>query len=201
MKNYLTIIFLLLVTISFSQIDYAFKLEKEREEKDSIFKHDGSILNEEEKENLIDLDFFAVDKTYKVTAKLIKDKGKKFEMRTSTERLPIYRRYGYIEFRLKDTLVKLDVYQNMGLKKMKEFKNYLFLPVYDYTCSDLSYGSGRYLDLIKPKGDEIEVDFNLLYNPYCAYSPRYSCPVTPNQNRIKVSIFAGEKIPKLKHHN
>lgn len=201
MKNYLTIIFLLLVTISFSQIDYAFKLEKEREEKDSIFKYDGSILNEEEKENLIDLDFFAVDKTYKVTAKLIKDKGKKFEMRTSTERLPIYRRYGYIEFRLKDTLVKLDVYQNMGLKKMKEFKNYLFLPVYDYTCSDLSYGSGRYLDLIKPNGDEIEVDFNLLYNPYCAYSPRYSCPVTPNQNRIKVSIFAGEKIPKLKHHN
>lgn len=201
MKNYITLLLSLLATLSMAQVDYALTLEKERAEKDAIFKSDSSILNQEEKENLIGLDFFGVDKAYKVMAKLSKDKGKKFKMKTSTERLPIYRRYGYIEFTLKDTVVKLAVYENMGLKKMKEFKNYLFLPVYDYTCPTISYGSGRYLDLIKPKGKEIEVDFNLLYNPYCAYSTRYSCPVTPEENRIDVSILAGEKIPKLKHHD
>lgn len=201
MKNYFTLTLLLIATFSFSQINYAFNVEKERIEKDSLFKSTASILNEEEKNNLIALDFFTVDKTYKVTATLTKDKGKKFKMKTSTDRLPVYRRYGYIEFNLKDTLVQLAVYENMGLKKMKEYKNYLFLPVYDYTCPTLSYGAGRYLDLIKPKENQNEVDFNLLYNPYCAYSDRYSCPLTPDENRITVHLFAGEKKPKLKQHD
>ena len=38
------------------------------------------------------------------------------------------------------------------------------------------------------------VDFNLAYNPYCAYNEMWSCPITPFENRIKVPIRAGEKI-------
>ncbi|MGB0934200.1 MAG: DUF1684 domain-containing protein [Lishizhenia sp.] len=201
MKTLTTLLFVFLSISTFAQAGYAFQLEKERTEKNELFKSDSSILNPKERDNLIALDFFAIDKRYKVVAKITKNRGKKFKMQTSTDRLPIYRRYGFIEFTLNDTLVKLSVYENLGLKKMKEYKNYLFLPVYDYTCPTISYGSGRYLDLVKPKGKEIEVDFNLLYNPYCAYSNRYSCPVTPKENRINLAILAGEKIPKLKNHD
>ena len=86
--------------------------------------------------------------------------------------------------------------------KMKEYKNYLFLPIDDYTIPDESYPAGRYLDIEMPKrGDSIVLDFNMLYNPYCAYSDRYSCPITPRKNKIKVRIEAGEKIPILREEH
>ena len=37
------------------------------------------------------------------------------------------------------------------------------------------------------------VDFNYAYNPYCAYNPNWSCPIPPSENRLTVSITAGEK--------
>ena len=44
-------------------------------------------------------------------------------------------------------------------------------------------------------GGKVLVDFNYAYNPYCAYNDLYSCPLTPWENRLKVSINAGEKLP------
>ncbi len=153
------------------------------------------LLLPDEIDHFEGLAFFEVDTSYKVIAVFLKDIGKKFEMPTSTDRKPIYRKYGIVKFNIDGAEQQLTVYQNMALKKKREFKNYLFIPFRDGTTSIESYGGGRYLDVYKPKGTEIMLDFNLAYNPYCAYSVRYSCPIPPQENTLKIRIEAGEKNP------
>jgi len=157
---------------------------------------ENGVLQKEEIEHFLGLDYFLIDTSYLVTAKFKKDKGKRFKMPTTTERAPLYRRYGYVEFTLNGQLLKLTVYQNIQLKKQKDYKDYLFLPFRDQTSGNESYGGGRYLDLSKPATDTIRIDFNLSYNPYCAYSHRFSCPIPPAENTLSVPIHAGEKTPK-----
>ena len=71
----------------------------------------------------------------------------------------------------------------------------IFGPFRDATSGKETYGAGRYLDLEEPHRDEAVVDFNLAYNPYCAYSEAYSCPLPPAENWLKVEVTAGEKRP------
>jgi uncharacterized protein (DUF1684 family) len=71
----------------------------------------------------------------------------------------------------------------------------LFVPFQDATSRVETYGAGRYLD-IEPEGDgTFTLDFNAAYHPYCAYSPDYSCPLTPAENRLPIRIAAGERLP------
>ena len=63
----------------------------------------------------------------------------------------------------------------------------------DKTNGKESYGGGRYLDLEIPEDKIIILDFNKAYNPYCAYSDRYSCPIPPIENHLDVAINAGFK--------
>ena len=152
-------------------------------------------LNKEEILNFGGLDYFDFDTTFQVKAKFTKDKGKKFKMPTSTDRTPIYRRYGYADFIIGNDTCRLELYQNISLRKSKEYKDFLFLPFRDKTSAIDTYGGGRFLDLEIPKNEEFYIDFNLSYNPYCAYSHRYSCPIPPVQNTLNVEIRAGEKTP------
>ena len=76
-----------------------------------------------------------------------------------------------------------------------------FLPFMDATTGDDSYSDGRYLDLPLPSDGRLVVDFNYAYNPYWAYSPNWSCPIPPSDNRLTVAINAGEKkFPEAKGH-
>jgi uncharacterized protein (DUF1684 family) len=68
-----------------------------------------------------------------------------------------------------------------------------FLPFSDATSPQETYGGGRYLEPHELRSDELYVDFNLAYNPYCAYNERWSCPLPPVENRVNVRIEAGEK--------
>jgi len=154
------------------------------------------ILTPEEISAFKGLDYFEFDSAYQVTAIFKKDKGPKFEMATSTDRKPIYRRFGTLTFKLDGKNLELEVYQNIRLSKSKEYRDYLFVPFRDKTCGTESYGGGRYLDIEKQKGKLWLIDFNLAYNPYCAYSYRYSCPIPPKANTLKTAINAGEKVPK-----
>ncbi len=156
------------------------------------------ILTLDEIDHFEGLDYFLIDTNYIVKAKFTKKKGKKFEMPTTTERKPIYRRYGFVEFQLNGSTHRLTIYQNVENKRDKELKDYLFLPFRDETSGKESYGGGRYLDLKIPgrPSTSIIMDFNLCYNPYCAYSVRYSCPIPPAENQLKTAVKAGEKTPK-----
>jgi uncharacterized protein (DUF1684 family) len=83
---------------------------------------------------------------------------------------------------------------NQSGQKMVLNESVLFIPFSDETSGFSTYGSGRYLDIeIEGKPDSITLDFNYAYNPYCAYSNRYSCPFPPKENHLEIEILAGEK--------
>ena len=64
----------------------------------------------------------------------------------------------------------------------------------DATSGTETYGGGRYMDLRIPKNDEIIIDFNKAYHPYCAYNAfDYNCPIVPEENWLKIPIEAGVK--------
>lgn len=68
-----------------------------------------------------------------------------------------------------------------------------FIPFSDESNGKETYGGGRYLDLIIKPGQPVYLDFNLAYNPYCAYKSEFVCARIPGMNRLGVSILAGEK--------
>ncbi|MFT4770764.1 MAG: hypothetical protein ACI9D1_000789, partial [Cryomorphaceae bacterium] len=76
------------------------------------------------------------------------------------------------------------------------YENQLFVPFTDASNGFGTYEGGRYLEMELPETDSVLVDFNIVYNPYCAYSDRYSCPVPPRENDLEVRILAGAKSPK-----
>src|SRR5689334_14122535 len=62
----------------------------------------------------------------------------------------------------------------------------------DATNGKGSYHGGRYVDVVKQPDGRYLVDLNLAYNPSCAYSPFYNCPIPPRENRLRTAIAAGE---------
>lgn len=143
------------------------------------------------------LPFFDIDTSYVVIVDIeLTPTDSVFEMRTTTSRLAKYRRYGIITFSLQDSIVTLNVYENMRLKQMPKYKDYLFLPFKDLTNGNDTYGGGRYVEPVKMDENKLMIDFNRAYNPYCAYNDRYSCPIVPQENFVNLRIEAGVKAPK-----
>ena len=90
---------------------------------------------------------------------------------------------------------ELNIYQSQDFDRDPTYKDYLFLPFTDATSGQGSYAGGRFLDVLTTDEKEgtMLIDFNKAYNPYCAYSGRYSCPITPKENHLTVAIRAGVK--------
>ncbi len=138
--------------------------------------------------------FFPINEEFRVNARFVKaDSTISLTMKTSTARMPMYDVYGKVYFEIEGVEYSLNIYQSHRLREMEEHKNSLFLPFTDATNGEDTYGGGRYLDLTIPEGDEMIIDFNQAYSPYCAYSDRYSCPVPPRENDLNTRIEAGVK--------
>jgi uncharacterized protein len=153
-----------------------------------------SPLMEEDLKYFKPLEFYEISEKFVVEAKFIKSTNEKvFKMKTSSNRLPEYIKYGELHFTLDGKELKLNVYQNVELIKKSGFEDSLFLPFSDDTCGKGSYIGGRYIDLKIPKTETIQIDFNTAYNPYCAYNHKYSCPIVPLENDLKIAIEAGVK--------
>ncbi len=195
----LSMLLLLFMAPAYSQSDaaYAKKVEKHRKKAAKEFQKDDHSPFVKGGVTFHPLPYYAPDPTYKVTARLtLTPDAQPFDMPTSTDRLAKYVKYGVAEFELEGKTYQLSIYRNLRLASERKYKDYLFLPFKDYTNGNGSYGGGRYLDLKVPKGDKIEIDFNLCYNPYCAYADIYSCPIPPDENHLKVEIPAGIKAEK-----
>jgi uncharacterized protein (DUF1684 family) len=154
-------------------------------------------LKKKDLKNFNGLDFFAVDSSFIVTAKLTKtENAPTFEMATTTDRKPLYKEYGVLSFNLKGNDFKLTIYQSQDDLRDEKYKDYLFLPFTDNTSGNESYGGGRYMDVMltdeKPDGT-FQLNFNNTYNPYCAYNDKYSCPLTPRKNHLDLEVRAGIK--------
>lgn len=181
---------LLFCTLSFGQSAYSDSLRNQREIHEMSFI--SSVLDSTETAHFNGICYFDIDPSYIVKATFKREKGKKFQMPMSKERVVYYRKYGTLTFIKNDTTCVLTLYENLSLKGNKEYKDYLFLPFKDKTSGKNTYGGGRYLDLQKSADKTWEIDFNLAYHPYCAYSTRYSCPLVPVENTLKISVPAGE---------
>ncbi len=143
------------------------------------------------------ISFYRADVSYRVLGTLKETPGSTpFMIETHSGKKKPFREYGTVTFTLRDTLTTLHIYQSIDLIKDAAHKDDLFIPFTDGTSYDFTYGGGRYLDLsIRDiKDGMLQLDFNKCYNPYCAYSDGYSCPVPPSENRVQVSIAAGEKM-------
>ena len=157
------------------------------------FFKDASVspLKKRDLKNFRGLDFFTYDSTYLVTAKLTKTpKEKPFMMLTTTDMVVEYIKYGTVSFELLDNQYSLDIYKN--LEDPNERDN-LFLPFLDDTNGNESYGGGRYINLDIAQVDNLIIDFNSAFNPYCVYDEKYSCPIVPRENYLPLEIKAGVK--------
>ena len=153
-----------------------------------------SPLKAKDLKNFNGLAFFKVDTAYRVHAHFKRTPNETpFKMKTTTNRLPEYVKYGEVMFDLNGESFALNVYQSLELKQNGDYEDYLFLPFLDETNGYESYGGGRYIDLKLPKNDSIVIDFNTAYNPYCAYNDKYSCPVVPRVNYLRTRVEAGVK--------
>jgi uncharacterized protein len=153
-----------------------------------------SPLEKSDRVGFKSLDFFPIHKNFFVIAQFVRtEKEKPFKMKTSTDRKPVYVKYGEVHFAIDGKNLKLNVYRNIELSRKAEYKDYLFLPFSDLTSGKESYIGGRYIDLSIPKGNTIAIDFNTAYNPYCTYSSNYSCPKVPLENDLNIEIKAGVK--------
>lgn len=140
------------------------------------------------------LDFYPANEKFFVVAKFVRTKKEKpFEMKTSTDRKPMYVKYGVVYFTIDGANFNLNVYKNIALSQQEKYKDHLFLPFSDLTCGNESYIGGKYIDLKIPKGKTLVIDFNTSYNPYCAYNHKYSCPIVPLENDLNIEIKAGVK--------
>ena len=153
-----------------------------------------SPLEEVDLKEFKEIPFFELNSRYKVKGIFTPETNPRmFRMETTTSRKPLYTTYGTIEFELDGSLFVLEVYQNQELKKQEGYEDYLFIPFTDETNGESTYGGGRYLEFRIPANDSVYLDFNKAYNPYCAYSQRYSCPIVPSRNHIAAKIEAGVK--------
>ena len=196
MKNSLLFIFLLQLSFGFAQkkfqISSTEKFQKEINTEYADAK--TSPLMAGDLASFKTLDFYPINEKYFVVAKFTRtEKEQPFEMKTSTDRKPVYIKYGEAAFTIDGKTLKLNLYKNIELSKQKKYKNALFMPFSDLTCGNESYIGGKYIDLEIPKGNTIAIDFNTSYNPYCAYNHKYSCPKVPLENDLDIEIKAGVK--------
>jgi uncharacterized protein (DUF1684 family) len=116
-------------------------------------------------------------------------------------------RYGYFTFTVPDTLgrsvvLKINVYKftPYDAKRYELYKNVLSVWFTDETTGKETYHVGRYVEVgdEHPDADHIyTLDFNKAYNPYCAYSDRYSCAIPRKEDHIDIPMRVGE----LKYHD
>jgi hypothetical protein len=165
------------------------ELHSFRAEKDAFFaSHPQSPLTREQKSRFKGLSYFPENPHLRLEAvvEMFPDPPE-IEMQTSTGDVQSYRGFGKFRFEVDGQPAELTIYIN---------ENGYFLPFVDALAGKETYPAGRYLEPEVMPGGKFLVDFNLAYNPYCAYNERWSCPLTPFENRLKVPIRAGEKLPE-----
>ncbi len=171
-----------------------------REGRDKEFRNQKeSPLKEEDFSNFKGLNYFPANKDFLVEANFTRASDEKyFQMPTSAEnKTKKFVKFGVLSFDLKGKTFSLNVYQADAelLAKSPEYADLLFVPFKDLTNGRETYGGGRYIDIKTPSNNKVILNFNVSYNPNCAYgSDRYSCPIPPKENFLQIEIKAGEKI-------
>jgi hypothetical protein len=151
-------------------------------------------LRGDERTHFTGLTFFKLSKAYCVTARFERTPdAQPFEMPTVSGKTKTFVQYGRLHFRLRGQDMVLAAYQNVKAAAAPDYAGDLFIPFRDHSSGAESYGGGRYMDIQIPTGATAVLDFNQCYNPYCAYSKGWNCPIPPAENYLPVKVLAGVK--------
>ncbi len=168
--------------------EYVQHINQFREDKHDFFRNSEASPFVQKNIDYVPVTHFDPNPDFKVRAKL--------ERLTSRETVSIsnsdgtstkYLKFARANFKLMGSEHSLIILKPLG------FGNQYLTAFLDETSAISTYGGGRYLDLEIGKSDQIEIDFNKAYNPYCAYVEDYLCPLPPRENFLEVAIEAGEK--------
>lgn len=174
-------------------LKYVDDVKQFRQNKDKYMKDDpASPFNQDSSIHFAPLNYFPIDTEFVFKSRLFeypsKDTiiifGTKGEARKAVK-------YGFVDIKYKNNQYKINVYKGISANN-EEYYSIWFT---DKTTGGDTYGVGRYIDF-DIKGDSnyvYTIDFNLAYNPYCAYSARYSCAIPTKDDYLNLAITAGEK--------
>ena len=158
--------------------------------------HSDSPITPEKRAGWRGLGWYAYDKAWRVRGVIDSSaKRKTFDIPLASDGVLRCTRVGCVRFEVAGKPASLAVYWFEG------YGGGLWIPFSDDSSGTETYGGGRYLyDTIKGAdlgivGSQIVLDFNFAYNPSCAYDDRWSCPLSPPENRLPFAVRAGERNP------
>lgn len=172
---------------------------KFRAERDSEFRDaERSPLSDADREAFAGLKYYPLAENFAVKAAFTRTQGGPvFLMPTTGGDSKRFVRTGIISFELDGRAFQLTAYegesQATDAKWLEEYGDIIFIPFRDRTSGGETYGTGRYIYIPRPAGDELVMDFNLAFNPSCAYQSKFSCPIPPKENFLDIEIRAGER--------
>jgi len=142
------------------------------------------------------LDYYPVKEKNKVYCSVEVLHGQEpFDMPTYSGQIKSFIKYARFSFVFSGKPISLMAYRNLQTINSPIYKDHLFIPFKDPGNGKQTYGGGRYLDfrLGDIKDGHALLDLNRIYNPWCAYSDGYNCPIPPFENHLQINIKAGEK--------
>ncbi len=175
-------------------VPYKDAVEGFRLDKDEFFKTMAcSPIPEAERAAFTGLPYYPVDEALVFDDRVLEpytgDEPSNFQIPTSDGKLRPAHRAGVLRFELGGAPRQLTAYTFDGGDGES-----LFVAFLDQTSGTETYGAGRYLDLEPEADGTYSLDFNLAYHPSCVYDAKFSCPLTPAENRLPVRIEAGERL-------
>ena len=184
-------VFLLIFLVSAcgKPVDYLQSMQDHRNEIDAFMQDSDNSPFFAKVESYNGLSYFETSLKYKILAAYLPIGNRQVrDLATSDGKQEAYEEYGYAIFDLDGVTNKLLI-----LRSVSNTTNELFIPFADSSSGNSTYGGGRYMNIVLADSETIELDFNKAYNPYCAYTEAYSCPLPPAANFLAIEILAGEK--------
>ena len=136
--------------------------------------------------NFKGIERFPIDANWRVKASMVAPSQNFLMITNVLGQTTATKTAGKLIFTINNKEYSLDVIDEGGPK--------YFIVFADETAGKTTYGAGRFIEINKPDAlGNTEIDFNIAYNPPCAFTAFATCPLPPPQNRLKLAITAGEK--------
>ncbi len=177
-----------------NELEVIKEINKFRKERDDFFKnHQRSPLTWSDKLKFDRLSYYPINLNYRFKGKIeryildIRNPEYYATFLTNKGTKKRYVRYGMFRFTYNGKEYTLPLYKSI-------LSDVLFIPFRDRTNGKETYSGGRYLDaeIVLP-GYTTTIDFNMAYNPSCAYNEKFTCIIPPEENTLDGEIRAGEK--------
>ena len=172
------------------------EVKQMRADKDQFFiDHPQSPIKPEYREDFEGLAYFEPDPQFRVPARVrVYGNPDPVELDVTAGAPIRYLRSVIFEFELRGERIQMS-----GYRQESADDRTIFIPFRDKTTGQQTYHRGRYMEMEPDEelvnGDVVTLDFNLAYNPFCAYADTFACPLPPEENWLEVVVPAGEKTP------